>query len=150
MARRPVPLVVVSISALLTFTAGCSDDATVSAASDGALIVSHGRENGGNQASIGGPLTWVGSCLGVGGTATVWPEGTEWDPATSTLTLSGGATLTLGEQVHGVGSSTSLDAIASSFGQQAADDLAECGVGEQDEVALFNVGSTVRAGSQPG
>ncbi|WP_432537974.1 hypothetical protein [Kineococcus arenarius] len=138
------------MSALLTSTAGCSDDATVSAASDGALIVSQGPENGGNEASIGGPLTWVGSCLGVGGTATVWPEGTDWDPAASALTLNGGATLTLGEQVHGAGGFTSLDAIASSFGQQAADDLAECGVGDQDEVALFNVGSTVRAGAHPG
>ncbi|MEW1960158.1 hypothetical protein [Kineococcus sp. NPDC059986] len=92
----------------------------------GEIIVASEEDGVHQTAALQGPLSRVGSCIGVRGTLVIWPAGTTWDASTTTLTLPDGSTSQLGEEMLiGGGNSTAQTA---GLSQQAAQALTDCGV----------------------
>ncbi|ABS03746.1 hypothetical protein [Kineococcus radiotolerans] len=95
------------------------------ASRQGEIVVASHDERGHMAAALQGPLSRVGSCIGVRDILVIWSAGTTWDAATSTLTLPDGSTTRLGDEMKiGGGNSTTETADLS---EEAAQALTECG-----------------------
>jgi hypothetical protein len=134
---------VLACAALLTACSGSSASASL----QGPLLVSEGSGKNAMLVALVGPLTRIGTCIGLGERMVVWPEGVSWDDEQESLVLADGAQVPLGGDVYGSGGSMSASAVGSLFGSDAADALRECGVEAGSDVIVFNVGSDVS--SQP-
>lgn len=141
MTRTRTCVVVTAATFLLS---ACS---STSASLDGPLLVSEGSWDDSMTALVGGEVSRVGSCIGLGDSMVVWPQGVSWDEDSEALTLGDGTVVELGEEVHGGGGSMGIGAVNSLFGDDAAQALKDCGVEVGSQVTVFNVGGDVETGS---
>ncbi|WP_432573026.1 hypothetical protein [Kineococcus sp. SYSU DK005] len=91
----------------------------------GEIIVASATGNASMSAAITAPLSRVGSCIGLGESLVIWPEGTTWDASTATLTLADGDTVELGEELHTGGGSISPHLLAADS-EELAQALTDC------------------------
>ncbi|GAB3465999.1 hypothetical protein GCM10027519_33770 [Kineococcus endophyticus] len=136
MTRHLPAAAVLACTALLAACSGTSASASL----DGPLLVSGGSWDDAMTAAIGGPVTKVGTCVGIGESMVVWPEGVSWNEDSQSLVLPDGTQVALGSEVSGGGGGMTTSAIDSLFGSEAAEGLRECGVEDGEDVVVFNVG----------
>ena len=142
------PLLVVGVLAATVALNSCGQQQSeqrTAPTRQGEIVVSGPDVTDSMSAGVSGVLSRVGSCIGLGDSLVIWPHGTTWDPATSTLTFSApfeGYSAQLGQHVHGGGGTVPLE----SFQQGAegwADALVECGARPGDQVHVFGPDTSV-------
>lgn len=105
------------------------------ASRQGEIIVASEEQRGHMAAALQGPLSRVGSCLGVRDILVIWSAGTTWDASTSTLTLADGSTTQLGDEMQiGGGNST---AELADLSEEAAQALTECGASPGQDIWIM-------------
>ncbi|NIZ90277.1 hypothetical protein [Kineococcus rubinsiae] len=128
------------VSALLTAAAGtaglllssCGDAGGPNGSLQGELIIGD-EKDATMTAAMTGPLERVGACIGIGSVLVVWPAHTTWESSTSTLTLPGGKSYTLGQELETGGGSISQKTLAENS-KDLAQAFAECNAPENDDV----------------
>jgi hypothetical protein len=99
----------------------------------GEIIVASHNDRDHMAAALQGPLSRVGSCIGVRDTLIVWPAGTTWDASTATLTLADGSTSQLGAEMQ-IGGGTWRAAQVADLSPQAAQALTDCGASLDQDI----------------
>ncbi|WP_328293779.1 hypothetical protein OG218_13735 [Kineococcus sp. NBC_00420] len=105
------------------------------ASRQGEIIVASEEQRGHMAAALQGPLSRVGSCLGVHDILVIWSAGTTWDASTSTLTLADGSTTQLGDEMQ-IGGGNSTAEIAD-LSEEAAQALTECGASPGQDIWIM-------------
>lgn len=128
------------VSALRTAAAGtaalllssCGGAGGPNGSLQGELIIGDEKDTS-MTAAMTGPLERVGACVGIGSVLVVWPAHTTWESSTSTLTLPGGKSYTLGEELQTGGGSVSQKTLAENS-KDLAKAFAECDAPENQDV----------------
>jgi hypothetical protein len=99
----------------------------------GEVIVVDDSDDDSLTAALTAPLARVGSCIGLGETLVVWPQDTTWDASTSTLTLAGGETFMLGEELQTGGGSFTAGTLAG-YSEGTGRAVTECGAAPEQAI----------------
>ncbi|NYD24972.1 hypothetical protein [Kineococcus aurantiacus] len=132
-------MITIITAGLIAGLSSCArDDASLelTAAREGEIIVASDDGNGSMTAVITGRLARVGPCIGLEDLLVIWPAGTTWDTTTSTLTMPGGHTLTLGEQTELGGGAVPASSLSASS-DELAQALTDCNAQPEQDVWLI-------------
>lgn len=113
--------------------AGTNVTRPLDASLQGKIIVASHDDRTHMVAALQGPLSRVGSCIGVRDTLVIWPAGTTWDASTATLTFADGSSSRVGEDLQ-IGGGTWKAAQVADLSPQAAQALTDCGASLDQDI----------------